>query len=306
MVNRLEEEIEEAAGKEARIRQSKAAKRYWRDAFGLDTVSDSYYVNATVLRGKHGRREISQAMTWESRLQGPFVMIGDNEDGMTCQCIESFGNAGVVEGFVVARQDAASTSCEVGFGIIPGRGVVLLPRFEFESVDDCYEIDDLVRGTGMIVERALIRNDDEGEEKEGATVANSRALVLSVPGMRTCSLVVDPLDDQMVHIATNSRIVTASTTALAVTSKCFQSRLDGKSIRDSNADMTSIRTKVWSSFDSIQGTLVGAGVSKDVHLGHILVAMMSDGKIFEVVRLFDNASETSHLLANCSQVQQKS
>ena len=288
MVDRLDREIDEASSsltrirmeeQEARVRQCKAAKRYWMDAFSLveSCSGDSYYVSASVLPGK---RAVSQAMTWQPKIQGPFVMVArEEESDMPCKCIEPFGDGDIVEGFVVARHNVASSSLEVGFGVLPGQGAVLLPRFEFESIDDCYVLDNLVGETGVIVERAMITNDAQGEEHEGSVPTTaSRALVSSTPGSRSCSLVIDPLDDEMIHILTKSRIATATTTALTVASKCFQARIDGKSVQEANSVTDGIRTKVWSSFDSTGASLVGAGVSKDVHLGHILVAKLSDGE----------------------------
>lgn len=286
MVTRLHHEIDILSAmtsgigmeQEARLRQCKAARRYWMDAFGLDTVSDSYYVSASVL---HGRRAVSQAMTWQARIQGPFVIVSsDGENNLPCQCIEAFGEGDLIKGFVVARHDEASSVLEVGFGIVPAHEAVILPRFEFESSNDCHSLDNLVQDTGVIVERVLISNTVEGEENGGAITTTSQALESYSSGVRSCSLITDPLDEQMVHIVTKSRIATASTSALNVTSKCFQARLDGRSKRDANVDMDSIRTKLWSSFDTTCGSLVGAGVSKDVHLGHILVAKLSNGECF--------------------------
>jgi hypothetical protein len=285
MVASLDKEIAESSNKngveqEARLRQCKAARHYWVGAFGLCDVGDSYYVSSTVL---HGKKAVSQAMSWPQRIQGPLVTVSlDDDSSMTCQCIEPFGGGDYVEGFVVAKYDSASSSCKLAFGIVPGNGSVLLPRFEFEGADDCYLIDDLVRETGAVVECVLIKND---EQTEGDKESKSKSLIPSSPKVKSCSLVNDPLDDLMVHVVTNSRIVTTTTTALTVTSSCFKARMEGKSIREANAHMSSIRTKVWSSFDSTSVSLVGAGVSNDVHLGHILVAKMLDGKFHCLIHL---------------------
>ena len=279
MVDRLDLEIDEAPSRikveqDARVRQCKAAKRYWMDAFSLESSGDSYYVSASVLPGK---KAVSQAMTWQPRIQGPFVMVvPDEETDLICKCIEPFGDGDIVEGFVVARHNEISSSLEVAFGVLPGQGAVLLPRFEFESFDDCHVIDHVVAETGALIERAAITSNDTKEE--GSEISNpttsSRALISFISGSRSCSLVTDPLDDEMIHIITKSRIVTVTTTAVALASKCFQARIDGKGMEDASG----IRTRVWSSFDSTGATLVGAGVSKDVHLGHILVAKLSDGE----------------------------
>lgn len=302
-ISRLDAEIDELSlsseteGMEARLRQCKAAKRYWMDAFGLDgtcfgatvTGRDSYYVSASVTH--RSKKTVSRAMAWQSRIQGPFVVTSSDEETRyfsSFQCIEPFGVRGVVEGFVVASRDLASSSTvEVGFGILPSHGAVLLPRFEFESDADCHFIDNLVRGTGMIMERVLIKNDNEGEEEVEGDMATprARALVSASPqgALRSCSLVIDPLDDLMVHVVTDSRIATVSTTALTVTSRSIQSRLEGSE----DAAPEDIRTKVWSCLETASNdSLVGAGVSRDVHLGHILVARMSDGMLLCLLHYF--------------------
>jgi hypothetical protein len=271
-VARLDDEIESAESDgrgetEARLRQCKAARRYWIDAFGLDSRSggvESYYVTASVV---HAKKAVSQAMSWQPRLQGPLLIFQGDSNNSTCQCIESFGARGIVEGFAIAS--ASSDSIEVGVGILPADA--LLPRFEFESDADSYAIDDIVAGSGIIVERACIKTDQEEENKASST----RAIVPSSTS-RSSGIITDPLDDFMLHVVSASRIATVSTTAVSIASKCYQARLDGK--RDMN-DMGNIRTKVWSCFESAADcSLSGAGVSKDVHLGHVLVASMSDGR----------------------------
>ena len=276
MVSRLDNEIDEASksrmgvDQEARLRQCKAARRYWIDAFGLNSIDDGYYVNASVIPG---RQTASQAICWQPRIQGPLAILPskeEKENGTSYQCIESFGERNIVDGFVVAKYDLASSNLEVAFGVVPGHGAVLLPRFEFESSDDGHVIDDIVRETGFIVERALVHNRDE--EDEDTCDNENRILVPSLPRLRSINLVTDPLDDRMVHVITNSRVVTVSTTALAATSEYFQVRLDGQSsVREANEKIASIKTKVWASLDSMNETLLGAGVSTDGKYSHILI-----------------------------------
>ena len=313
---------------EARLRQCRAARRYLLDAFGMPDIpgppsrdhpgpaanrGGSYYVSASVVHSRSYSSAdgggYSQALAWQPRLQGPLILPPQSDEDPADSpsalppyvCIESFGGAagaGIVDGFVVARHcgadrrhpstSSSSSPIHVEFGILPGEGAVLLPRFDFESDADCQLIDELVRGTGMYVEHATITQDKSSSEvgdESGGTPPPSRALVVRGASSigRHCSIVLDPLDDAMIHVINCSQIVTVTTNAVAVTAKCFASRVDESAAsigRGEKEGMSSIRTKAWSGLEvNSSGTaLVGARVSADVHLGHVLYARLSDGK----------------------------
>jgi hypothetical protein len=304
------------------LRQCRAARRYLLDVFGLPDLAPSheggsrhahagsYYVSASVVHTRsyssmeYGRR--SQALAWQTRLQGPLILSRQSDHPPSDRpstippyvCIESFGGAtggGIIDGFVVARHcgthhpqsptPPSLSPIHVEFGILPGEGAALLPRFEFESDVDCRLIDDLVRGTGMYVERATITQDRSdllvGDES-GKTPPPSMGLVVRGASVgRDCSIVLDPLDDSMIHVINRSHIVTVTTNAVAMTAKCFTSRVDESNRLGDMERMPSIRTKVWSCLEvntSGSTALIGARVSGDVHLGHVLYARLSDGK----------------------------
>lgn len=277
---------------EARTRQCKAAKRYLLDAFGIpegSSIQGSYYVSASIVypRSSYSSSSssvgsISEALAWQPRLQGPLVMPTqsdtDTSSSSSCVCIEPFGGvagAGIIDGFVVSRSQGRTL--HVDFGMIPGEGSVILPRFEFESDGDCQLIDELLRGTGAYVERALIKDDqDEAEESKTESAASV---------MRNCVIVVDPLDAIMVHVSSKSRIATVSTNAIAVTAQRMLSQMDDEPSNKNSKALPSVRTKVWSALEAANNTVIlGAGVSKDVHLGHILLARLSSGTV-EVVNI---------------------
>jgi len=281
----------EHEGVDARLRQCRAARRYLLDVFGIpegmvtgSSTGGSYYVSASVVHTKSYSSSgdydgYSQALSWQPRLQGPIVMPPEEQASGSYSCIESFGGtsgAGIIDGFVVARTSKGFSS-HVEVGILPGEGAVILPRFEFESDSDCQLIDDIVRGTGMYVESASIMN-DVSEEESGESTSSTALTTVSSNNTRDCSIVVDPLDDIMLHLVTNSRIVTVTTNAVAVTANCFKSRADGT--RGEDKGLSTIRTKVWSELEVslTNTTLVGACVSGDVHLGHIMLARVSNGK----------------------------
>jgi hypothetical protein len=306
------------------MRQCRAARRYLLDAFGMPDLpgppgdhqgpanrGGSYYVSASVVHSRSYSSADggghSHALAWQPRLQGPLILPPQSDQHPSdspsslppCVCIEPFGGAagaGIVDGFVVARHCGAdrrhpptssSSPIHVEFGILPGEGAVLLPRFEFESDADCQLIDELVRGTGMYVEHATITQDkssSEAGDESGGTPPPSRGLVARGASVgRHCSIVLDPLDDAMMHVINRSQIVTVTTNAVAVMAKCFASRVDesAASIRRGEKEgISSIRTKAWSGLEvnSTGTALVGARVSGDVHLGHVLYARLSDGK----------------------------
>ncbi|KAL7466262.1 hypothetical protein ACHAXS_006553 [Conticribra weissflogii] len=281
----------------------------------------SYYVAASTVHPRAGNGA-GGAMAWQPRLQGPVVQApssrqkgGDDAEADAGSvrphaCIESFGGragAGIVDGFVVARVSSpssgdratsssslssSSTSSSSGaihveFGIVPGEGAVLLPRFDFESDDDRRVIDELVRGTGMYVERALVMEEERPHDKhaegdDGGTSALALTSASKRSNTRPCSITVDPSDDIMVHVSTQSRVITLTTSAIAVASQWCRAQIEERDVPGGgSADMTTIRTKVWSSLEvnSKDAVLVGAAVSGDVHLGHILLARLSNGSM---------------------------
>jgi hypothetical protein len=286
---------------EARMRQCKAARKYLLDAFGISdgpSIQGSYYVSASIVHPRSSYTSSSSSVGsnfsealahWQPRLQGPLVIVPQSEGSenntdvsSSCVCIEPFGGiagAGIVDGFVVAQ--SCGSRLKVDFGIIPGEGSVVLPRFEFESDGDCQLIDDLLRGTGAYVERTSIKDDQDDTDKAARDTGSV--------AKRNCAIIIDPLDNIMVHISTKSRIATVSTNAVAVAAQRIMSRMDEGSTNAT--EITSVRTKVWSALEATNNTtILGAGVSNDVHLGHILLARLSSGPV-EVI----NVTATQYL-----------
>ncbi|KAL7457383.1 hypothetical protein ACHAWC_008947 [Mediolabrus comicus] len=285
---------------EARMRQCKAARKYLLDAFGISdgpSIQGSYYVSASIVHPRSSYTSSSSSVGsnfsealahWQPRLQGPLVIVPQSEGSdnnavsSSCVCIEPFGGiagAGIVDGFVVAQ--SCGSELKVDFGIIPGEGSVVLPRFEFESDGDCQLIDDLLRGTGAYVERTSIKDDQDDTDKAARDTGSV--------AKRNCAIIIDPLDNIMVHISTKSRIATVSTNAVAVAAQRIMSRMVEGSTNAT--EITSVRTKVWSALEATNNTtILGAGVSNDVHLGHILLARLSSGPV-EVI----NVTATQYL-----------
>lgn len=287
---------------EARMRQCRAARRYLLDVFGIPDMAllhdttmanqGSYYVSASVVNSlsytpRDNGGYSSHSLAWQPRLQGPLILPADTSSIPPCVCIESFGGtagAGIIDGIVVVRYTSSSSPIHVEFGIVPGEGAVLLPRFEFESDSDCQLIDELVRGTGMYVERVTIAQDEKGSgvdyESSRETPLSSRHLVFVRDFIgRCCSIILDPLDDTMLHVIHRGQIATITTNAVAVTAKCFAARISD-AVGESEG-MSSIKTKAWSCLEvsSSGSAMVGARVCSDVHFGHVLFARLFDGMI---------------------------
>ncbi len=306
---------------EARTRQCRAARRYLLDAFGIPdglvSMSEStlaqqgsFYVSASVVHSRSyrpGDRGRSQALAWNPRLQGPLILsrhLYDPSSEISSSppryvCIEPFGGkagSGIIDGFIVTHDcnvdnpTPSSSPCNVvniEFGILPGEGSVLLPRFEFESYKDCQLIDDLIRGTGVYVERLSIMNGDycsEMGDESGTTQLTNALATPESSSNRCCCIVIDPLDDVMIHVVTRSRVVTVTTNAVAVAADSFLSRIRESAVFTSrgwgDGMSETIKTKVWSSLEvnSSRAAVVGVQVSGDVHLGHISLARISDSE----------------------------
>ena len=214
---------------EARTRQCRAARRYLLEAFGLShspIYQGSYYVSASVVHPRSYSSSsdkvgtLSLALDWQPRLQGPLVVPPSNTAAThpLWRCIEPFGGlagAGIINGFVVARNGAdddepyasqKSALIHLCFGILPGEGVVLLPRFEVESDADCRALNDLVRGIGAYVERVSINEGDFEANAGGVCHRNGASAAVAIA--------VDPLDDTMVHVVTPLRIATVKVSTL--------------------------------------------------------------------------------------------
>jgi len=64
-----------------------------------------------------------------------------------------------------ASTSSSTKSINVEFDNLPWEGAVILPRFEFENDHDCRIIDELVRGTGFYVERALVMEEERQNDR---------------------------------------------------------------------------------------------------------------------------------------------
>mmetsp|Transcript_21604 Transcript_21604/g.30259 ORF Transcript_21604/g.30259 Transcript_21604/m.30259 type:complete len:1019 (-) Transcript_21604:60-3116(-) len=293
-------------------RRAKAALQFFLDAFGnLNSSGDvgmengnvntnmpmahtknkalnsgGYYVVANVLGG--GARS---ATSWPVSMQGPiFEGLGEYNDENLDQydaftnhviCAEIMSNNGV-------SNSDASTCCVmlgredgISFVVVPS-GIHLLPRFAFESEDDCRTLNSSIMDTGLLAEKIEFEIESCGEEapsnihKLNNYTMNSDVMQFS----KTVSLVPDPVDATMLYHISKNGVITISTNVLAIINKQMRSFHD-----NSRNDDEEIKTDAWSLVE-ISGSgkqdsihLGGIIVSGDVQLGHVLVASLSDGTV---------------------------
>jgi hypothetical protein len=172
-------------------------------------------------------------------------------------------------GIVIGREHTA-----IDFCVIPPTS--LLPRFVYMAGSDQEVVDDFILQLGFVVERVVVDSGQDTAPESGLTM-----------------LVRDPVENNMIHHASNQGVLSITTNAMSV----FSSKIRGEVLEMGGMDFQSptrkndtIRSRAWSSVavSAADGniSLNGAVVSGDAHLGHTLVALLSDGK----TNVCDNAS----------------
>ena len=245
----------------ARKRQCFAARQYFQDAFGPE--DDGHHVTAHI----SGGGAIESGLSWPVQVQGPIVLIPVVEPD------EVLNRALVIEPFFARDLVGLAIGRErhsVDFAAVSPTS--LLPRFTYMDAADQSDVDDVLVELGSIVERVVVESDEETEK--GATSG-------------LISLVRDPVLDSMIHYADSQGVVSISTNSMRVFSRNIREEALGAEqpgflSPSSTQEKEIVRSTAWSSVDVSAGrgrvALVGAVVSGDAHLGHTLVATLSDGK----------------------------
>ena len=250
-------------------RRAKAAVHFIDEAFG--TLTDrSSYVKASVLPsirdGPHSSKE------WPIAIQGPMLAIPDIDDvpslnGNRGSCIVPFSGTGAgspfVSGFAVGRVissgDGGTRQPRVDIGILSA-GATILPRFDFESQADADCIDEMLEGVATIVEVVQFEAPDISRADDATKGSTS-----------CCTILLDPVDGSSLHHVTNCGVVMITTNAIDVV---------GKKVGAGEQGDKEISTSAFSLLEvSGPAALEGVGVSGDAHLGHVLIAKSSDGKL---------------------------
>ena len=248
----------------------------------------SYIVTANIFNHTNRKRNAS---SWPIGLQGP-VYVPSDSCVHEIVCMESLPSS---SGDLGRNNDFSgyTSSLVLGCGkngqcvqyvIIPS-GINSIPRFTFESSDDSRYLDGLVDNTGLLIEEIILESDHEDHEN------GEEELFDSIPkkddaesGVRNVVLYIDPVDSNMVHQFSKFGVVSITTNALKVMKNRLNNIVVAGGCHDDSKDDDTVKTKAWSSVDVLnreKGTLYIAGVSisGDAKLGHILVVILSDGKL---------------------------
>jgi hypothetical protein len=213
-------------------RRMKAASQFLMDVFYQPANHRSHFCTAKVLHPPD-----RSAAIWPVKLQGPLLFRSTFDPGPLAISIECFGNnpffVGCALGKVLGKVDFACIAV-----------TTLIPRFEFESLHDCLEIEDSLSGLASIVERVdLCPNSTDSTAMESPSV----------------SIISDPIMTNLLHYSTPHVVYTISTNAMMNVN------------RQVNRQPTDpVRTSAWTclnSHDVIRGIALPVGTV----LGHNLV-----------------------------------
>jgi len=297
-------------------RRNKATCAYFKDVFGIDftEIEDkssselrkgTYVVTANLLN--HSKSH--NAASWPITIQGPVYTPSE-------QCLHKLTS---IESLPFSRSlptpEINVTDCSTftssfvlvygNFGqivqylMIPS-SINCMPRFAFEFGDDCDLLNGFIDNIGILVEEIQIENDDGNSlgkivsREDDLQIEQEMKFALrdgireSISG-RTVDLIIDPVDTTMLHHVTKFGVVTITTNAL----KVMEYRLGhiASKRRGINQSSTSgysndfiVKTKAWSSIDVVEDNedsshIAGVNVSGDAKIGHVLVALLSDGSI---------------------------
>jgi hypothetical protein len=286
----LDASIQEEKGKTAQWRQYRTAKQFLIDAFP-DNGRSNFVITGSATH--------SAALEWPIQLQGPLfltpVVDDDYESLITAATIEPFCSGGELSCFCIGYHGDVVDFCVAS----PS---VFVPRFTLEPQEDTYNLDeDLARG--VTVNRVSLRTVDEDTFVRGA----SSSYGAPVHKSKSIQLIPDPIMDTVIHYVSPTSVVSISSNVTRVASNHARERArqygsSSSSGRDgtlfsppSKRSDLQPKTTAWvcldvAFIDDVQNPLVGAVVSCDVQLGHVLVTRLASGQMVAV-----NLTETRHL-----------
>ena len=248
----LEAGFQRAEPNTAKWRQFRVAKQYILDAFPDD--GRSHFLTAQV---------VSAAYEWPVQIQGPVLVPPESDDFETLAAAIEPVVAGDLVGVSIGHLGNI-----VEFGVLSP--TTLIPRFKLENAQDTSQLDQELT-YGAIVNRVDLRDDEKNEQHNNSSMA----------------LIRDPIMDSVVHYVTPTGVKSISSNAVKITANKvrMQPGGGGTSMFSPPSKKREMRPKTtaWSCMDvsNIQDqtiSLSGAVVSGDVHLGHVLVSRLSDGK----------------------------
>lgn len=253
-VEYLSNEMQQVEMTSPKWRQLRVAKQYLVDAFPKGSAS-GHFLTAQAR---------SAAFEWQVQMQGPALVAAESDDFETlATSMEPFASGELV-GLAIGHLGGI-----VEFGMLSP--TTLIPRFGLESDYDRNELDNSLIG-GAIITRVDLR-DEEGDFKEQK--------------MACLNLVRDPIMDSVVHCVTPTHIQSIYTNMPKVVANKLRDQVGGGpagmfSPPSKRKDLKP-RTTAWpcldvSSSEDQRNSVVGAVVSGDVQLGHVLVSRLSNGE----------------------------
>ena len=262
----------------AKWKQFCAAKRFLIDAFP-NTGRENF---VTVENNTTANNKPIEALNWTVKLQGPILLPPqfDNDGSeyssfMPAGSIEPFGEAGELVGLAIGYLDE-----KVDFAVISPSSFI--PRFAYESEEDSYELDN-----NLTIGHTVNHVDFSGSS--------------GINNVKDIKLIYDPMMDNVVHYLTPNQIISISTNTVKIASNKVRNHgstnLMGRGVFSPPSRRSDLRAKTiaWNCLDATsfqikQNPIVGAVISGDVQLGHIMVVRFSNGNMVAI-----NLTETRHL-----------
>ena len=247
--------------RDAQYRRAKAAQYMILQAFGDVTEKDDFdSISAQV-----GVGGANHATKWPVQIQGPVIIspFTEPDDEYKALAIENFFSMDLV-GLVIAREGNRCDFCVTS----PS---ALLPRTSYESIDNPWDTDVLnedLKDLGAVIERI-----------EVDTVDADQPTTLT-------ALLRDPSDATMIHLVSDSTVLTFVTNAMEIFSnKVRDTGGQPGFVSPSKSHRVPLKSTAFSSVAvtaEMTVTLQGATVTNDAQLGHTLIARLSDGSIHAV------------------------
>jgi hypothetical protein len=276
----IDSSLKELDKSSAKWKQYRGAKQFLIDAFP-NTGRENFTTVENNITSTNNK-PISDALNWPVKLQGPILLPSqfDNDGSeyssfMPAGSIEPFGEAGELVGLAIGYLDE-----KVDFAVISPSSFI--PRFAYESEEDSHELDN----------NLTIGHTVNHVDFSGSSGANN---------VKDIKLIYDPMMDNVVHYLTPNQIISISTNTVKIASNKVRNHgstnLTGRGVFSPPSRRSDLRAKTiaWNCLDATsfqikQNPIVGAVISGDVQLGHIMVVRFSNGNMVAI-----NLTETRHL-----------
>lgn len=229
---RLEQSLsflrEENGRSPPKLRQCKAAQIFLNDTFCIED-SGGRFLTAKII-------DQPSQMPSHWPVASGTVFYQSPEEKKAC-CIEVLGGFDRLVGVSVGKED-----CQVDYiAISPSN---LLPRFELESREDRYAIEDEIMKASRCVESVCLDLDTKG----------------------IWSIVSDSVSPELLHCVTDSGVYTISSNALQESDNILKGN-----------QPSALATSAWIALNT-SSSIIGLGLNDDLTSGHNMVVHLENGK----------------------------